>query len=79
MGRDRNTRKNTFYEYINSKHISKNIFFVEYYIENNYNKRRISEMIHIKEQTQGIKPQDTENLDKSYFTLLESFHRNKNK
>jgi len=39
--------------------------------ESNYNKRLVSEMLHIKEQKNGINSQrDTEFLDESYFCLL---------
>jgi len=39
--------------------------------ESNYNKRLISEMLHIKEQKKGINSQkDTEFLDKSYYYVL---------
>jgi len=43
-------------------------------IESNYNKRLVSEMLHIKEQKNGINLQrDTEFLDESYFCLLNDF------
>jgi len=39
--------------------------------ECNYNKRLVSEMLHIKEQKNGINSQkDTEFLDESYFCIL---------
>jgi len=42
--------------------------------ESNYNKRLISEMLHIKEQSNGINSQkDTEFLDDAYFSLLRNF------
>jgi len=42
--------------------------------EPNYYKRSISEMLHIKEQANGINAQtDTELLDESYFDVLDSF------
>jgi len=44
--------------------------------ESNYNKRLVSEMLHIKEQRKGINLQkDTELLDESYFYLLDIFSR----
>jgi len=44
--------------------------------ESNYNKRIISEMLHIKEQRKGINLQkDTELLDESYFYLLDILSR----
>jgi len=44
--------------------------------ESNYNKRLISEMLHIKEQKNSINLQkDTELLDKSYFYLLDILSR----
>jgi len=44
--------------------------------EFNYNKRLISEMLHIKEQKNGIDLQkDTELLDESYFYLLDILSR----
>jgi len=47
----------------------KNIKILDY--EPNYNKRLISEMLHIKEQRHGINSQkNTECLDDSYFCLL---------
>jgi len=49
-------------------------------IENNYNKRRMSEILHIKEQIEGINSQkDAENLDKSYFALLKFIKTKTNK
>jgi len=40
-------------------------------IESNYNKRQISEMLHIKEQRHGINSQrDTKFLDESYYCIL---------
>jgi len=42
--------------------------------EPNYNKRLISEMLHIKEQSNSINSQtDTEFLDDAYFSLLDNF------
>jgi len=39
--------------------------------KSNYNKRLISEMLHIKEQKKGINSQkDTEFLDESYYCIL---------
>jgi len=44
--------------------------------ESNYNKRLVSEMLHIKEQRKGINLQkDTELLDESYFYLLDILSR----
>jgi len=46
--------------------------------ESNYNKRLISEMLHIKEQVNGINlKKDTECLDESYFNLLVALSNNK--
>jgi len=46
--------------------------------EPNYNKRLISEMLHIKEQANGINlKKDTEFLDQSYFNLLDTLSNNK--
>jgi len=46
--------------------------------KSNYNKRLISEMLHIKEQTNGINSQkDTEFLDESYYCLLNNFSKKK--
>jgi len=46
--------------------------------ELNYNKRLISEMLHIKEQTNGINSQkDTEFLDESYYCLLNNLSNKK--
>jgi len=46
--------------------------------EPNYNRRLISEMLHIKEQTNGINlKKDTEFLDESYFNLLDTLSNNK--
>jgi len=45
--------------------------------ESNYNKRLISEMLHIKEQPDGINlMKDTEFLDESYFYLLDILSNN---
>jgi len=45
--------------------------------EPNYNRRLISEMLHIKEQTNGINlKKDTEFLDESYFNLLDTLSTN---
>jgi len=42
--------------------------------ELNYNKRLISEILHIKEQSNSINSQkDTEFLDDDYFSLLDNF------
>jgi len=47
-------------------------------LETNYNKKLISEMIHIKEQKNSINLQtDTEMLDSSYFCLLDVLANNK--
>jgi len=44
--------------------------------ENNYFKRSISEMIHIKEQSHGLNAQkDTELLDNAYFNILDSLSK----
>jgi len=44
----------------------------------NYNKRLISEMLYIKEQTNGINSQkDTEFLDESYYYLLNNLSNKK--
>ncbi|XP_011864472.1 PREDICTED: uncharacterized protein LOC105560198 [Vollenhovia emeryi] len=44
-------------------------------VERNWNKRLISEMIHIKQQTNGIHSQtDTELLDDSYFDLIDKLN-----
>jgi len=46
--------------------------------ETKYNKRLITEMIHIKEQKNSINLQtDIEMLDTSYFCLLDVFANNK--
>jgi len=46
--------------------------------EPNYNKRLISEMLHIKEQAHGINlKKDTEYLDESYFNLFDTLSNNK--
>jgi len=45
--------------------------------ESNYNKRLISEMLHIKEQSNGINlMKDTEFLDDSYYCLLDILSKN---
>jgi len=45
--------------------------------ESNYNKRLISEMLHIKEQSNGINlMKDTEFLDESYYCLLDVLANN---
>jgi len=45
--------------------------------ESNYNKRLISEMLHIKEQSNGINlMKDTEFLDESYYCLLDILSKN---
>jgi len=45
--------------------------------ESNYNKRLISEMLHIKEQSNGINLiKDTEFLDESYYCLLDILSNN---
>jgi len=47
-------------------------------LESNYNKRLISEMLHIKEQSNGFNLiEDTEFLDKSYYCLLDILSNNK--
>jgi len=44
--------------------------------ESNYYKRAVSEMLHIKEQANGINAQkDTELLDNAYFDILDSLSR----
>jgi len=44
--------------------------------ESNYNKRLVSEMLHIKEQRNGINLQkDTELLDESHFYLFDILSR----
>jgi len=46
--------------------------------ESNYNKRLVSEMLHIKEQKRGINSQkDTEFLNESYFHLLNNLSNQK--
>jgi len=46
--------------------------------EPNYNKRLISEMLHIEEQANGINlKKDTEFLDQSYFDLFDTLSNNK--
>lgn len=52
--------------------------------ETDYNKRRISKKLHIKEQMERINSQRnteslTKSLDESYFILLESIRNNNNK
>jgi len=48
--------------------------------EPNYNRRLISEMLHIKEQTNEINlKKDTEFLDESYFNLLDTLSTNKHR
>jgi len=45
--------------------------------EANYNKQLISEMLHIKEQSNGINlMKDTEFLDESYYCLLDTLSNN---
>jgi len=46
-------------------------------IENNYNKRIISEMLHIKKQNKGINFQKDTDLDDSYCYLLKNRQTNK--
>jgi len=42
--------------------------------ESNYNKRLVSEILHIKKQKNGINsPKDTEFLEVSYYCLLNNF------
>jgi len=47
-------------------------------IESNYNRRLVSEMLHIREQKRGINSQkDTEFLNESYFCLLDNLSNQK--
>jgi len=46
-------------------------------IENNYNKRIISEMLHIKKQNKGINFQKETDLDDFYCYLLKNRQTNK--